>query len=457
MKTNPVILTMLTGLFIMQQSLNCQINFSKAWEDTLVTNTWDVVAYDLDNDNDPDVFLTDASDSSQILFSSGEDSFFEIHQLIESSLCADIGDIDNDGDPDICLVNTNHDIKIWLNDGLGTFAETVIQLPTLNASEELHLAYLNTDTLLDIFVTNDSQPDEIFFNIGDLTFTKSSQTIGSSNEGPGSAACGDINGDGYTDIFKGYWGSPIAEVWLNNGSGNFEVKTQNFGSHTYHVHAVTLADFDGDSDLDAFIGFSGDVTSEIWMNDGTGLFTRTYTVSLSATKFIQDLVVNDFDNDGDTDIFVCTLNGNNALILNDGTGRFTECNIPFDGQTSFAAAAGDFDADNDIDIFISTHTMLGCNGYNLLWLNDSHLNHASRLLDDHEILIYTNPAQNTLRIEYPGLKQKSATYKIIDLDGKTVQHGKLTNNTLDVSMLHKGIYFLNLNIESESISKKILL
>ena len=71
--------------------------------------------------------------------------------------------------------------------------------------------------------------------------------------------------------------------------------------------------------------------------------------------------------------------------------------------------------------------------------------------------IYPNPAQNTLHIEYPGLIHKNVSYKIIDLDGKTLQHGKLINNTIDISRLQKGIYIMNFDIDGEIVCKRIII
>lgn len=75
----------------------------------------------------------------------------------------------------------------------------------------------------------------------------------------------------------------------------------------------------------------------------------------------------------------------------------------------------------------------------------------------NELLVFPNPAQNTIQIEYPYLLQKEAYYRIIDLSGKTVQKGYLNSNAIDIAKLIKGEYLLSLNIENEMISKKIVI
>ena len=69
---------------------------------------------------------------------------------------------------------------------------------------------------------------------------------------------------------------------------------------------------------------------------------------------------------------------------------------------------------------------------------------SNRTTKNQGIVIYPNPAQNTIQIGYPGMEQKNAFYIIIDFSGKTVQQGKLTNS-IDVSRLQKGIYVIHIN------------
>lgn len=76
----------------------------------------------------------------------------------------------------------------------------------------------------------------------------------------------------------------------------------------------------------------------------------------------------DFDGDGDEDIFVVNLLGDNRMLRNDG-GTFTDvaADVGLTGNTKgFAAVWGDYDRDNDFDCFISQRS-----GYNALYRNDN--------------------------------------------------------------------------------------
>lgn len=72
--------------------------------------------------------------------------------------------------------------------------------------------------------------------------------------------------------------------------------------------------------------------------------------------------MNDFDSDGDLDVFIAyydTINSGrdlqNRLLWNDGVGNFvdgTAAALPAQQDRSHAAALGDFDGDGDVDIFV---------------------------------------------------------------------------------------------------------
>ncbi len=76
----------------------------------------------------------------------------------------------------------------------------------------------------------------------------------------------------------------------------------------------------------------------------------------------------DYDRDGDEDIFVVNLLGDNVLLRNDG-GTFTDvaADVGLTGNTKgFTGVWGDYDRDNDLDCFIAQRT-----SYNALYRNDS--------------------------------------------------------------------------------------
>ena len=198
------------------------------------------------------------------------------------------GDVDNDGDADIFLINQNANrVEILVNDGSGNMtsmpnnAISIMAAPTRAA-----LADLDGDGDLDAFVTYKmSSPyvdpqDVVFLNDGLGNFSDTGIRIGSGDSLD--VSLGDIDNDGDVDAFvvsgncsTSYaWcvaGSKDDRVWLNDGYGNFSLGQADYRGSSADAD---LGDVDGDGDLDILIGFN---TTSIWnqlmLNDGSGNFT----------------------------------------------------------------------------------------------------------------------------------------------------------------------------------------
>lgn len=83
---------------------------------------------------------------------------------------------------------------------------------------------------------------------------------------------------------------------------------------------VALSDLDGDGDLDALIARIW--RAEVWWNDGLGQFTRS-DVRLAYDED-TGVAVADFDGDGDQDVFAAGNADGYHLWFNDGQGAFSE-------------------------------------------------------------------------------------------------------------------------------------
>jgi hypothetical protein len=162
-----------------------------------------------------------------------------------------------------------------------------------------------------------------------------------SREGP-KAATGDINGDGTDDIYIGGTKDHPGQLYLQGKDGHFEKKhVPDFLQFIeFEDDAVLFFDCDKDGDLDLFVGpggnnnppYSRQMQLRLFKNDGKGNFT------LSAKSFPQNGVnigvaaANDFDGDGDLDLFVGGKNvpreyglaPTSYLFVNNGKGEFTD-------------------------------------------------------------------------------------------------------------------------------------
>jgi len=70
--------------------------------------------------------------------------------------------------------------------------------------------------------------------------------------------------------------------------------------------------------------------------------------------------------------------------------------------------------------------------------------------------VYPNPASDFVTIETNNVEISAV--KIYDILGKNVlKQNELTNNRLDVSNLRNGIYFLKIESNGNSITKKLII
>jgi len=126
--------------------------------------------------------------------------------------------------------------------------------------------------------------------------------------------------------------------------------------HYDHGNSVNVADVDGDGRLDLYF-LTQIGGNELWRNVGGGRFEN---VTASAGVGLADRIsvaasFADYDNDGDSDLFVTTVKMGNALFANDGTGKFTDvterAGLGHVGHSSGATFL-DYDLDGDLDLFV---------------------------------------------------------------------------------------------------------
>lgn len=166
-----------------------------------------------------------------------------------------------------------------------------------------------------------------------------------SKEGP-RAACGDLDGDGLTDVYIGGATNQAGQLYLQTSTGSFVKKEQPiFNLYASFEDASCLFfDCDNDKDLDLFVGSGGnnampgsrEIQNRLYINDGKANFTLNTSAMPPNADNCGAVAANDFDKDGDMDLFVggrCVtqLYGaapNSYLLVNDGHGRFSNATPP---------------------------------------------------------------------------------------------------------------------------------
>jgi hypothetical protein len=119
---------------------------------------------------------------------------------------------------------------------------------------------IDGDGLADLYFTSNLGPDRLYRNRSDFRFEDISERagVGSAPGWTSGVTMADIDGDGDLDIYVStvthlsVRGSNV--LYLNNGDGTFRDATADFGlGHTGYATQAAFFDYDGDGDLDAFL------------------------------------------------------------------------------------------------------------------------------------------------------------------------------------------------------------
>jgi enediyne biosynthesis protein E4 len=261
-------------------------------------------------------------------------------------------DYDGDGDEDIYFLNgaalrgstidkapTN---TLYRNDGAWQFTDVTQAAGVGDTGFGLGVAVgdYDNDGHLDLYVNNYG-PNVLYRNNGDGTFAEATQTAGvGCGDKVGAGACFlDIDNDGHLDLYVANYVQFTYENHLVVWEKGFPTYVSPRG---YLPEPDVLYRNRGDGTFDDVSEESG-----IGRHAGTGM----------------GMVCGDFDNDGDTDVFVLNDVAANFLFVNDGTGRFEEAGLRTgtayngngDETGSMGVDCGDYDNDGWLDLMMTCY------------------------------------------------------------------------------------------------------
>lgn len=338
-------------------------------ENNLQTNA--VKAVDINNDNSLDIVLAIGLQQNKILInnSNGEFSDETSDRLVNQNLNSQdisIADFNTDGNIDLFFPNEqNQTSELAINNGLGTFSDLSNRIPVAgNFTSSASLDFDN-DGSRDLFIGNRGQ-NILLENSGNAFFNnQTSQRLPQILDATFDISVGDITGNNLPDLLAANEGPNI--VLINTGSGFFSNQS---GNRIPYINAieesrrVTLADIDSDGDLDIYYGNTGfqqntNPQDRLLINDGQGFFSDQTSDRLPAiTTNTYDAEFKDLDNDGDLDLIVGNYNGGLQILINNGSGYFSDQSADWlpENLTPLVLdlELADFNGDGLLDIYIAT-------------------------------------------------------------------------------------------------------
>lgn len=314
-----------------------------------------IADFDLDGDLD----AVEAQNTRLIAYENidGKGMVWRTHQIFTwngtNTIVANVavGDLTNDGLTDL-VVASPADKKIMRFDNLGNWSfKAPVTLATTAPEENfVHLQDQENDGDQDILaLTNNGM--QYWENIGSGTL---STPVKWSNALSVSVVwAGDINADHYIDfIYVSDLNAQLMYLHLNNGSsGGFTIKNL---LATTNAFALTVADFDGDKDLDICFGKNAQ-HQLVWIeNDGLMNFVNPKVIhQTAANTYYRNVWPVDLDKDGDTDLLTAFQNTSKcAWFENDGSGKFGVENIISSTGTR-AIVPADIDRDGALDVMVA--------------------------------------------------------------------------------------------------------
>jgi hypothetical protein len=392
-----------------------------------------VAIFDFDNDGRMDVFLlqnagTNSTAKHRLFHQEPDGHFRDVSsgsglELTGRGMGVAVGDVDNDGQPDLFITEYDR-VRLFRNGGGGKFAEITREAGLDNPHWGMSAAFFDYDRdgWLDLFVVNyvDYSPSmkcpdaqgklgycgpsgfpgtisRLFHNLGarggGIRFEDVTLSAGLGKlAGPGlGVVCADANGDHWPDLLIANDGH-VNWLLINQRNGTFTEEAATRGIAYNEMGAVqanmgiALGDADGDGLFDILVTHLSTETHALWKQGPRGYFQdRTAPSKVAASAWRGTgfgTVFSDLNNDGAPDLLV--VNGGikrltidpapngkanrdpfwdgyeqrSQIFANDGKGSFTDVsagNLAFSGTAAVARglAVGDLNNDGGPDLIVT--------------------------------------------------------------------------------------------------------
>ena len=408
-----------------------------------------IAVADVDGDRLLDIYFVTQLGSNELWRNIGNGRFANITNAagvgLEDRLgvSASFGDIDNDGDPDLFVTSVKQGNTLFQNDGKGTFTDISQQAGVDHVGHSSGAVFLDYDLdgLLDLFVSNigvyttdqkstagywigigqdGSGPSAfsghlvperteyslLYRNLGDNRFEEVSEEVGLRDGGwTGDATMVDLNSDRFPDLYVlNMQGDD--HYWENVEGRSFVDKTaEHFPKTPWGAMGIKFFDYNNNGHMDLMIT---DMHSDMSRKVTPG-YEKLKSLITMSDEHLQG---------GDNNIF------GNAFYENNGDGTWEERSDELGAENywPWGLSVDDLNADGWDDIFISSSMNFPYRyGINSVLLN----NRGEKFLDSEFILgveprqhLETRPWYNP---QQPYLETKKPWFEL-DCSGRASRH-----------------------------------
>ncbi len=241
-------------------------SFTKITSGTVVTSIRSSAAAawaDVNSDGDIDLLVCDRFSGTNYLFINNNGTFTRIDTGVIANSTGSIwgcafADIDNDNDPDLFLANTTGNNYLLINEGGLKFRHDTASIVSKEGFSSVSGTFgdYNNDGYLDLFVgRNQFVNDFLYTNNGNGTFTKvTTGAIVTDMLNTGTSSWEDFDNDGDLDLYLPHTGGSASKrnlIFINNGSGGFsKVTTGPVYQEYLSTEAAITADLNNDGWMD---------------------------------------------------------------------------------------------------------------------------------------------------------------------------------------------------------------
>ena len=336
--------------------VQAQVNFTPVNAAFLDSQSYlnGVTWIDADNDNDLDVCVSGFSgippawvNKTEIFLNDGNGNFTPSGWITSSHKNAmrhGWADIDNDNDPDLYLAatwNQNDINQLWINN-VGSFTLNQTSGATPNTAQPyegtVSWADYNNDGWVDLFLPRwNNLKNRLFRNNGNGTFSEvtAGQLVNDLAWTSGGFWC-DFDNDRDQDIFVvnyqiGPTNPGTNDLYRNEGNGTFTKMTGAGPMVTVpeRGRSANWVDVNNDGRPDLFVCNQGG-QDLLHINQGNGTFVTIPVGDTNHTSWSSNW--GDYDNDGDQDLITIGFwSTESRFWQNDGQGNLTEISASFPG------------------------------------------------------------------------------------------------------------------------------